>query len=109
MLANMFSGELVPGIQDEQGAYLLDRTPKYFEPILNYLRTKELVIDPNVSMDGVLGEARYFGIQRLVDQIEKLKWAEEQKKSDVLHQPQVVRVDGLMEKLQELHTTLSFK
>ena len=82
MLANMFSGELVPGIQDEQGAYMLDRTPKYFEPILNYLRTKELVIDPNVSMDGVLGEARYFGIQSIVDQIEKLKLAEEQKKSD---------------------------
>ena len=61
---------------------MLDRTPKYFEPILNYLRTKELVIDPNVSMDGVLGEARYFGIQSLVDQIEKLKLAEEQKKSD---------------------------
>ena len=109
MLANMFSGELVPGIQDEQGAYMLDRTPKYFEPILNYLRTKELVIDPNVSMDGVLGEARYFGIQSLVDQIEKLKLAEEQKKSDVLHQPQVVRVDGLMEVLQQLQYTLSFK
>ena len=40
ILANMFSGELVPGIQDEQGAYMLDRTPKYFEPILNYLRTQ---------------------------------------------------------------------
>ena len=61
---------------------MLDRTPKYFEPILNYLRTKELVIDPNVSMDGVLGEARYFGIQSIVDQIEKLKLAEEHKKSD---------------------------
>ena len=109
MLANMFSGELVPGIQDEQGAYMLDRTPKYFEPILHYLRTKELVIDPNVSMDGVLGEARFFGIQSLVDQIEKLKLAEEQKKSDVLHQPQVVRVDGLMEVLQQLQYTLSFK
>ena len=34
-------------------------------------------------MDGVLGEARYFGIQSIVDQIEKLKLAEEKKKSDV--------------------------
>ena len=60
-------------------------------------------------MDGVLGEARYFGIQSLVDQIEKLKWAEEQKKSDVLHQPQVVRVDGLMEKLQQIKLNQGFR
>ena len=100
MLANMFSGELVPGIQDEQGAYMLDRTPKYFEPILHYLRTKELVIDPNVSMDGVLGEARYFGIQILVVQIEKLKLAEEQKKSDERLLFEVRRIrDVLIEKI----------
>ena len=99
MLANMFSGELVPGIQDEQGAYMLDRTPKYFEPILNYLRTKELVIDPNVSMDGVLGEARYFGIQSIVDQIEKLKLAEEQKKSDV--SDRIQRISRMLEEISE--------
>ena len=77
MLAKMFSGELVPGTQDEQGAYMFDRSPKYFEPILNYHRTRELVIDPNVSMEGVLADARFFGIQSLVDQIKKLKKAEE--------------------------------
>ena len=73
MLAKMFSGELVPGIQDEQGAYRLDRSPKYFEPILNYLRTRELVIDPNVSMEGVLADAWFFGIQSLVDHIKKVR------------------------------------
>ena len=70
MLAKMFSGELAPGAKDEQGAYMIDRTPDYFKPILNYLRTRELVIDPKISKDGVLAEARYFGIQGLVDQIE---------------------------------------
>ena len=72
MLAKMFSGELAPGAKDEQGAYMIDRTPDYFKPILNYLRTRELVIDPKISKDGVLAEARYFGIQGLVDQIEKI-------------------------------------
>ena len=71
MLAKMFSGRLNPGTQDEQGAYMLDRNPKYFEPILDYLRTRELIVDPNVSMDGILAEARFFGIQSLMDQIEK--------------------------------------
>ena len=72
MLAKMFSGELVTVAKDEQGAYMIDRTPDYFKPILNYLRTRELVIDPKISKDGVLAEARYFGIQGLVDQIEKI-------------------------------------
>ena len=76
MLAKMFSGEFAPGTKDEQGAYLLDQNPKYFEPILDYLRTRELINDPNVSMDGVLAVARFFGIQSLVDQIEELKQAE---------------------------------
>ena len=72
MLATMFSGELPPGSKDDQGAYMIDRTPEYFKPILNYLRTRELIIDPNISKDGVLAEARFFGIQSLVDQFEKI-------------------------------------
>ena len=72
MLAKMFSGELPPGAKDEQGAYMVDGTPEYFKPILNYLRRRELVIDPNISKDGVLAEARFFGIQGLVDQMEKV-------------------------------------
>ena len=72
MLAKMFSGELPPGSKDDQGAYMIDGTPKYFEPILNYLRRRELIIDPNISKNGVLAEARFFGIQSLVDQIEKI-------------------------------------
>ena len=72
MLAKMFSGEFAPGAKDDQGAYMIDGNPKYFEPILDYLRRRELVINPNISKDGVLVEAQYFGIQSLVDQIEKI-------------------------------------
>ena len=77
MLARMFSGGLDPGIQDEQGAYMLDRNPKFFEPILDYLRNRKLIIGPNVSIEGVLVEAQYFGIQNLIDQIEKTKEKDE--------------------------------
>ena len=76
MFAKMFSGEVAPGTKDEKGAYLLDQNPKYFEPILDYLRTRELINDPNVSMDGVLAVAQFFGIQSLVKIIKKLKRAE---------------------------------
>ena len=72
MLAKMFSGELPPGAKDEQGAYMVDGTPEYFKPILNCLRRRELLIDPNISKDGVLAEARFFGIQGLVNQMEKI-------------------------------------
>ena len=77
MFAKMFSREFAPGTKDEKGAYLLDQNPKYFEPILDYLRTRKLINDPNVSMDGVLAVARFFGIQSLMDQIEELKQGEE--------------------------------
>lgn len=71
MLACMFSQEnLIPGDVDENGAYLLDRSPKYFEPLLNYLRYGQLVYDSNVSIDGILEEAKFFGIHSLIPQLE---------------------------------------
>ena len=50
-------------------------------------------------MDGVLEEARCFGIQSIVDQIEKLKLAEEQKKSDVSDRLQ--RISRMLEEIAE--------
>ena len=56
--------------RDEQGAYLIDRSPTYFEPILNYLRCGDLVLDAGVSPRGVLGEARFYGIASLIEPLE---------------------------------------
>lgn len=41
-----------PSKQDKSGAFLIDRSPKYFEPILNYLRHGELVIDKHLNPAG---------------------------------------------------------
>lgn len=51
----MFSGGaegLRPGDRDGSGAYLVDRSPTYFEPLLNYLRTRQLVMDHGVNPAG---------------------------------------------------------
>lgn len=37
---------------DETGAYLIDRSPHYFEPIINYLRHGRIVLDKGMSAEG---------------------------------------------------------
>lgn len=66
MLARMFADDnnrylMNPSVTDETGAYLIDRSPEYFEPILNYLRHGNVVLDNHVNPKGVLEEALFYG------------------------------------------------
>ncbi len=73
MLARMFckdDAHMWANSVDSNGAYLIDRSPTYFEPILNYLRHGELVMDKNTNPQGVLEEARFFGIESLIHMLE---------------------------------------
>jgi len=74
MLARMFDPDsnIRPSCVDQTGAFLIDRDPKYFTPILNFLRTGNLILDPDVNPNGVLEEANFFGIQTCVPMLEEM-------------------------------------
>ena len=75
MLARMFAADphsLPPAACDATGAFLIDRSPQYFDPILGYLRHGQLILDPGLSVQGVLTEARFYGLQDLVTQLEQM-------------------------------------
>lgn len=71
MLARMFADDkneylMNPSAVDSSGAYLIDRSPEYFEPILNYLRHGNVILDKYVNPKGVLEEAVFYGELREV-------------------------------------------
>lgn len=53
-----------PSRQDHNGAYLIDRSPTYFEPLLNYLRHGEIILDTNVNIAGTFLNVRFVEIER---------------------------------------------
>lgn len=77
MLARMFAEDdigyfFTPSNVDTTGAYLIDRSPTYFEPILNYLRNGQLIYDSFVNPEGILEEARFFGIESIIPILENI-------------------------------------
>lgn len=77
MLARMFAEDdlgylFTPSNVDAKGAFLIDRSPTYFEPILNYLRNGQLIYDKFVNPEGILEEARFFGIESIVPALETI-------------------------------------
>ena len=83
MICRMVFGEL-PSLKDENGAILIDRSPKYFDAILNYLRMGEIQLDHDVNVEALIQEAKFYGIMSLVEKYEHnlVLWVSFEESSD---------------------------
>lgn len=77
MLARMFAEDqngfcFSPSNVDRNGAYLIDRSPKYFEPLINYLRTGQLIYDNDINPRGILEEAKFYGVDSMIPMLVKI-------------------------------------
>lgn len=43
---------MIQCLQDENGAFLIDRDPSYFGPVLNFLRHGKLVVENHLTLEG---------------------------------------------------------
>lgn len=58
----LFFSDVWGNKQDSRGAYLIDRSPDYFEPILNYLRHGQLIINDGINPLGTVHAAVSFQV-----------------------------------------------
>ncbi|XP_017752693.1 PREDICTED: BTB/POZ domain-containing protein KCTD9 isoform X3 [Eufriesea mexicana] len=90
MLARMFTDttgteqRILPSRQDKNGAFLIDRSPTYFEPLLNYLRHGQIILDANVNAAGVLAEARFYGLEGAINILTAMADEEELQRSGLV-------------------------
>ncbi|XP_077481785.1 BTB/POZ domain-containing protein KCTD5 isoform X2 [Stigmatopora argus] len=92
---------------DETGAYVIDRDPTYFGPILNYLRHGKLVYNKELAEEGVLEEAEFYNITPLIKLI-KERILERDSKSTQVPPKHVYRVLQCQEEeLTQMVSTMS--
>jgi len=48
------------------GAFFIDANPAIFEVVLDFLRHRCILLPPNLPMEAVLAQARYFGLEDLL-------------------------------------------
>ncbi|RNA21503.1 BTB POZ domain-containing KCTD3 [Brachionus plicatilis] len=66
--SSLMSGR-IPSCRDEQGYIFIDRDPKYFCLILNFLRTRELNLTGIENISSLKNEAEFYAISPLVKRL----------------------------------------
>uniref|UniRef100_A0A6B2LFW4 BTB domain-containing protein n=1 Tax=Arcella intermedia TaxID=1963864 RepID=A0A6B2LFW4_9EUKA len=111
----MLSGR-VPTPRDERGYYFIDRNPKYFEPILDYMRTGEWRCPFGLSEEYLLKEADYYMIRTFVSSKQEIEKCSDQSleqliqsvlksRSDTLYKQELKTHQHTWEKLERIITT----
>lgn len=81
--SSLLSGR-IPSCRDEHGFIFIDRDPKYFAIILNFLRTKELYINGVDDISVLRSEAEFYAITPLVKRLLLCEDLERSQCGDVL-------------------------
>ncbi|XP_076459520.1 BTB/POZ domain-containing protein KCTD5-like [Babylonia areolata] len=93
--------------KDGSGAYLIDRDPMYFGPVLNYLRHGKLVMNKDLAEEGVLEEAEFYNITELI-RLVKERIKERDAKQSQTYMKNVYRVlQCSEEELTQMVSTMS--
>uniref|UniRef100_A0A3P9IYL4 Potassium channel tetramerization domain containing 17 n=1 Tax=Oryzias latipes TaxID=8090 RepID=A0A3P9IYL4_ORYLA len=93
---------------DETGAYVIDRDPTYFGPILNYLRHGKLVYNKELAEEGVLEEAEFYNIAPLIKLIKERITERDSKATQQVPPKHVYRVLQCQEEeLTQMVSTMS--
>ncbi|PVD37970.1 hypothetical protein C0Q70_00572 [Pomacea canaliculata] len=93
--------------RDGGGAYLIDRDPTYFGPVLNYLRHGKLVINKDLAEEGILEEAEFYNITELIKLV-KDRIKERDAKQNQTYMKNVYRVlQCSEEELTQMVSTMS--
>lgn len=69
------------GLHHDKHQNIFAGSPKYFGPILHYLRTNTIDIPSGYKLSAMRMEAEYYGIQKIVDHIDFLESEKKQEDS----------------------------
>ena len=60
----------MPSRRDDAGAIFIDRDPRLFAVLLNYLRTRDVLVDSPDMLTVLRNEAVFYGIHQLITKLD---------------------------------------